>query len=1084
MAGLSAALNIAKNALLTFQTATQVVSHNIANVSNEAYCRQEPVETTYPASPSPVGPIGSGVKIERIMRYFDAFLEKNINLKRTDYGLYSAEETGLSILETLFNEVADESGLTQILQDFWMAWQNLSSYPENFSARTQVIETGKLITEVLKAKFRGLQDLETQIGLKLKTIVDRINALSSQIAQLNLQISAAETGGKSANDLRDQRDKLIGELSQLVSIQYFETKEGAYNIVLGKGFNLVELGRTWNLEVSGTNVYWVSNQGEKIPLTSEKVNSGELGGWLRLLEQLSDEFNYEYVSGDRAVFNNSGELISESDKFSDFGVTSDIFTFSGTDHFGNTISGSFTINTGDETVRDFLDEIERTFNYTVEAYIKDGRLFIEDKYRGSGELSFSIDSGPIDFGSFDNPDYQRRVTELNLAGRLKLFGEELIKAVNELHTQGVGLEFYEKELEGAYWASHGYIKELPYFLDLAKTDSNSKLTGFFYIWVKNPTGKITPVKVSLKGLSVDATLSDLSDRINSALSEAGFYTDSSHWNVMTLVRNGRLVFQAKDDYSFAFSNDTSGILLSTGINIFFVGSDPANFQVNELLVNKPEFIASGKMDVTAFRSKKPLFGIFKSSNPVNPAQTFDINKLYIKFYNDKGNNIPIFTDNPDSTKFFYVLKSGVDETTKLVDLGFNSGDTFTFSGSLSDGTSVSPTTITIDEFTTLEDVINQIRSAFDNKINISISNGLFVVEDGTEGSNPFTFNLKSSNSSTFEDIFGTLYKWAKNSDVGYYIEISVSAGGNSLSTIVNKLDRLPYLRVYLDSSNYLYFQLEPDQTTVYGFEIGENYSGSGNSFVVDLLENESMYIPAFRWDETNPPTIEITGFESFNFDSTLETDYLSFYLFDENGELLNVFRINLEDIDEDGNTNDDTIFNLLQKINSTKNAVYGLSARLDRSGKLIIETTGLYDTKTFIIQDELYDGSSYIQTNYNYGFINTLKGYALERGDNRTAQAIADSATVTREILNNSTLQDYYSSIVGEVGSATKSVKDTKSFLETLISQLKNVKESISGVSLDEEMANLIKYQQAFVASAKVLTTVEDMFEALIAAKR
>ncbi|MBO8143900.1 MAG: hypothetical protein H0Z16_04855, partial [Thermodesulfobacterium sp.] len=886
---------------------------------------------------------------------------------------------------------------------------------------------------------------------------------------------------------RDQRDKLVGELSQLASIQYFETKEGAYNIVLGKGFNLVELGRTWNLEVSGTDVYWVSNQGERIPLTSEKVSSGELGGWLRLLEQLSDEFNYEYVSGDKIVFNSSGELIGESDKFSDFGVTSGTFNFQGTDHFGNTISGSFTINTGDETIRDFLDEIEKTFNYTVKAYIKDGRLFIEDQYRGSGELSFSINSGPIDFGSFDNPDYQRRVTELNLAGRLKLFGEELIKAVNELHTQGVGLEFYEKELEGAYWVNQ-YIKELPYFLDLNKTSDGSELTGFFYIWVKDLTGKITPVKVSLKGLSVDATLSDLSDRINSALSEAGFYINSSNWNVMTLVRNGRLVFQAKDGYSFAFSNDTSGILLSTGINIFFVGSDPANFQVNELLVNKPELIASGKMDVTAFRSEEPLFGIFKSFNPVNPGQTFDISKLYIKFYNDKGDNIPIFTDNPDSIKFFHVLKSGVNETTKLVDLGFNSGDTLTFSGNLADGTNVS-SFITIDEFTTLEDVINQIRSAFDNKINISISNGLFVVEDGTEGSNPFTFSLTPSNTSTFDDIFGPLYKWAKNSNVGYYIEIPVLANVDSLSTIVNKLDRLPYLRAYLDSSNYLYFQLEPDQTTVYGFEIGEYFTGTDpndptQSFLA-YLQNQKMYIPAFRWDSATETRI-ITGFERFNLDSN-QKNYLSFYLFDENGNAIDVdittpqvvdpFRIDLDQII----SNDGTIFTLLQEINSTKNAIYGLSARLDRSGKLIIETTGLYDTKTFIIQDETYDGTDYTQTN---GFINTLKGYALERGDNRTAQAIADSATVTREVLNNSTLQDYYSSIVGEVGSATKSVKDTKSFLETLISQLKNVKESISGVSLDEEMANLIKYQQAFVASAKVLTTVEDMFEALIAAKR
>jgi flagellar hook-associated protein 1 FlgK len=968
MAGLTATLNILKNALLTFQTATQVVSHNIANVSNETYCRQKPIETTYPSSPSPAGPIGSGVKIEMIQRYFDAFLEKNINLKKTDYGLFSAEETGLTILETLFNEVADESGLINILQSFWTAWQNLSNYPENLSARTQITETGKLIVEALQAKFKGMQDLETQIGLKLKTIVERINALSSQIAELNLQISAMETGGKSANDLRDQRDKLVGELSQLVFIQYFETKEGAYNIVLGKGFNLVELGRTWKLEISGTDVYWVSTKGEKIPLTSKEVSSGELGGWLRLLEQLSDEFNYEYVSGNIAVYNLSGKLINESDKLSDLGLSGTVtFNVIGTDHFGNNISGSISYNLDanpDVTLKDLLNKIEELFNYTILAYIKDGRLFIEDKYRGSGELNFSI-TGPIIFGSFDDPTYQRRVVELNLAGRLKLFGEELIKTVNELHTQGVGLVFYEKELEGAYCVNQ-YIKELPYFLDLTKTSDGSQFTGFFYIWIKDPTGKITPVKVSLNGLSVDATLDELADRINSALKEAGFYTNSANWKISALVRKGRLVFQAQKDYSFGFSNDTSKILLATGINIFFVGSDPANFRVNELLVRKSELIASGKMDVSALKSEEPLFVLFESSNPINLSQTFNITKFYIRLYDQKGN---IITSPP-----------------------------------------------------------------------------LDLTEQGINWNN----NLKA-----------------------YEVDIS----SPSLQQILDKLNSLPFLRAYVNAEGKMVLTLEPNQTTVYGFEIGDNSSTDG---FVDLLNSEKMYIPAFRWDGTSETRI-ITGFERFNFDQT-KIDYLSFYLFDENGNLINnqPFRINLDQIISNGGT----IFTLLQKMNSTENAVYGLSARFDRSGKLIIETTGLYDTKTFIIQDELYDGTNYTQTPYNYGFINILKGYKLEGKDNRIAQAIADSATVTRKSLNYSTLQNYYSSIVGEVGSATKSVKDIKSFLETLLSQLKNMKESISGVSLDEEMANLIKYQQAFVASAKVLTIVEDMFEALLYAKR
>ncbi len=968
MAGLTAALNIAKNALLTFQTATQVISHNVANVSNEAYSRQKPIEITYPPSPSPAGPIGSGVKIEMIQRYFDAFLEKNINLKRTHYGLFSAEDTGLTILESFFNEVADESGFIKIMQTFWMAWQNLANYPENLSARTQIIETGKLIAETLKAKFEGLRDLENQIGLKLKTIIERINALSSEIADLNLQISAMETGGKQANDLRDLRDKLIGELSQLVNIQYFETKEGAYNVVLGKGFNLVELGRTWKLEISGTDVYWVSTKGEKIILTSKEVNSGELGGWLRLLEQLSDEFNYEYVSGNKVVYNIFGKIISESDSLINaFNLSvGDTFYFEGKDHFGREVSGSFSILTGNETVKDLLNAIEATFNYKVKAYLKDGRLFIEDEYRGPGELSFSFTASPINFGSFDSPDYQRRVTELNLAGRLKMFGEELIKAINELHTQGIGLDFYEKELEGTNQVSQ-YIKELPYFLDLAKTDDGSGLTGFFYIWIKDVNNKITPVRISLEGLSVNATLQDLIERINHTLEETGFYIDSSNWTIRAISRNGKLVFQAKEGYSFGFSNDTSGILLATGINIFFIGFDPANFKVNPILENKPQLISTGKMDLTSFRSEVSLFEIFKSKDSLDLSQPFDITNLYIRLYDDKGN---------------VILSAPVD---------------------LSD-------------------------------------QGIFWNE-----------NLKA-----------------------YVINFEISP---NLQEIIDKLNSLPFIRTYIDVDNHMVIRCEPNQTTVYGFEIGE--SGTGNSFV-DLLNSQEMYIPAFKWDG-NVETRIITGFERFKFDLSQE-NYLSFYLFDEKGSLLNnaPLRINLNTIISQGGN----IFNLLQQINATENVIYGISTRLDREGKLIIEVTGLYNTKTFIIQDELYNGNTYIQTKYNYGFINALKGYVLERGDNRIAQAIADSATITRKALNYSTLQDYYSSIVGEVGSATKSVKDNKSFLESLISQLKSIKESISGVSLDEEMANLIKYQQAFIACAKILTTVEDMFEALINAKK
>ncbi|MDW8094062.1 MAG: flagellar hook-associated protein FlgK [Caldimicrobium sp.] len=1296
MAGLSSALNIAKNALLNFQTATSVISHNVANVNNPAFSRQKAVETTYPPSPSPVGSFGAGSKIEKIIRYFDAFLERNINLKRMDLGLFSASESGLRILESLFNETQD-SGLSKILREFWSSWQNLSNYPENLSARTQVIETGKLIVEAFQAKFQGMKDLETQIGLKLKEIVDKINRLSSQIAELNLQVIARESGGRTANDLRDQRDRIVGELSQLAGLQYFETKEGAYNIVLGKGFNLVNVGYSWKLEISGTDVYWVGSQGERVPLTGKEVTNGELGGWLKLLEQLSDSYNYEYVSSTSALYL-GGRPLGERDTFQDLGISTGTIVFQGRDHFGREVQGNFTI-TGDKTLREFLNEIERAYSYTVRAYLKEGRLFIEDAFRGSGRLEFQILSAPpqLSWGTFDDPAYQRRVLELNLAGKLKLFGEELIKAVNELHTQGVGLEFFKGELEGAYQATR-YIKELPYFLELNRS-------GFFYIWVRNDKGQLNPVRVDLH-LHEDSTIEDLANQINRALSEAGYET-GSNYQIRVIVRGGKLVFQAKEGWAYAFSNDTSGILLSTGINLFFVGLDPAEFQVNPLLVRKPELIASGKMDVYALRSSEAFFGSFRSSHPLfNTDINFQIDRLYVRPVDERGE---VFPYPPLS------IYEGLT-TTNAID-----GDLIiTFKdaqGNPTGGPLIIRAGTSFKEFPEILNGEGGIRAYYERgilRLELVTSRApaeavFFEVNYNGTGLNPLV-------------MWNETLK-AYEIPIDYDDPNDPADTFDTLGDILRKLNHLPFFRAYLDESQRMVLRLEPNQSKVFGFEIGERYVGanplSSDSFVT-FLKEQNILVPSLRWqgakeisylsgleplvrptlylgkstiDPSTSTSYRVKFFDSqgnlvasslvapssnlegliTNFDSVsglraqmlgdnfyiwldrsevgapsganyfvieieedgnspyegtwnlirtqtgveaLKLGEISAYLFDEKGRALDTkesedgvidpFRIELY--------SGGSLFQVLRTINSVENAPFALSARLDREGKLIIETTGLYKTKSFVLEDTrpqpesnfdslplievkltkdylrynqrsnqyfylsdypvpspnlsfgsqtitltLYtpEGNSLTTSfsfnnptlnniltwlngldlngngildieasfdpwgrlkinlkdgNFQYfsmesdgqsqnfisfllaklsrkeraseGLIHRLKPYELKRGDNRIAQAIADSALETREALNLSNLENYYASITGEVGTATKAVNESKTFLQDLLRQLSAIKDSISGVSLDEEMANLIKYQQAFTATAKILSTVEDMFEALITAKR
>ena len=660
MAGLSSALNIAKNALLAFQTSVQVTSHNVANVDTEGYSRQKPVSTPYPPSPSPVGPMGSGVKIDRIKRYFDAFLEANLNLKRTELGFFTAEETGMRLVEAVFNEAGD-LGLATILNDFFSAWQTLSNRPEGLPERRLVVEKGKLLAENISEKFRALKDLKDNVGRKIKSLVETINRLAREISELNLQITAAESGRHQANDLRDQRDRLIAELSELVPIRYFENKDGAYNVILGRGFNLVDVDRYWKLELSGTEVYWLGHSGEKARLTSREVAGGEFGGWLRILEQISDEWNHEYVSSTKAVLRKDGNLLTEDTTFRELGLSvGDKFEFSGTDHFGNPISGAFKIESYSDlnrTVRDLLDEIERAYGFTVEVYLKDGRLFIQDGYRGGGELSFKFETSPLDFGHFDDPGLNYRVKELNLVGKLSLFAEELIRAINRLHSEGVGLEFFTGELEGVYHTAD-YLKNLPFFLDLNRN-------GSLFVWVKDPNGNITPVRVVFE-LPSDATLQDVADRINQSLRD--FYPDEP---VKAVVRNGRLVFQAREGWAFAFSNDTSGILASAGINVFFTGKDAGSIEVNELLSVHPEHVAAARLDREAWRSEEPVAGFYRSRLPITDPDSVIFNdpphRIYVRFFDAKGNRVLHETEDGFKVRELFVTVNPGDTLRDILD---------------------------------------------------------------------------------------------------------------------------------------------------------------------------------------------------------------------------------------------------------------------------------------------------------------------------------------------------------------------------------------------------------------------------------
>ena len=141
------------------------------------------------------------------------------------------------------------------------------------------------------------------------------------------------------------------------------------------------------------------------------------------------------------------------------------------------------------------------------------------------------------------------------------------------------------------------------------------------------------------------------------------------------------------------------------------------------------------------------------------------------------------------------------------------------------------------------------------------------------------------------------------------------------------------------------------------------------------------------------------------------------------------------------------------------------------------------DARTLSLNNDVRSNTARINT----GHINGAG--EMNEGDNTTAKAIAalQSASVaTRTVTEGTTRQtlgEYYSTLVAKAGSDTKTSKFNYEYQEALANDLKARQESVSGVNLDEEMTNLIKFQHAYTAAAKLITTAESMLEVLLGLK-
>jgi flagellar hook-associated protein 1 FlgK len=286
---LSSALEIGKNGLNIYRVAQEVTGENIANVNTPGYSRQRVLLESAPPTTHNGFPIGTGVQISAVERYYDGLLQQQLTNAQTTQGFDTAKSTVLQQIEPSFNEISSD-GIGTAISNYFSAWQDLTLNPGGASERQVVMTRGQILADNFHSVSKALNDSISVQNSSLVPLTDSINNTLSNIARLNSQIKTTELVSGNANETRDQRDQLIRDLSQKIGITFSENSDGTTDVnYADDGSSLVSgsVAGAFSLDKSNSNGnYAVMLSAAGGSLTTARPTSGELGATLALRDSI------------------------------------------------------------------------------------------------------------------------------------------------------------------------------------------------------------------------------------------------------------------------------------------------------------------------------------------------------------------------------------------------------------------------------------------------------------------------------------------------------------------------------------------------------------------------------------------------------------------------------------------------------------------------------------------------------------------------------------------------------------------------------------------------------------------------------
>lgn len=230
-------MGLGVKAMTSSYAALQTSGHNIANASVVGYSRQQVKLETSEAIWTSRGYFGRGVDVSSVTRLHDQFLTREAIGTQSIAAMDAARLQHLQQLENVFKP--GELGLGHASSELMSSLLDLSSRPADLAARQVVLARAGDLAGRFDEAASALDASQLRVSAELGAAVAQLNGLLSSVAQANRRIATMQGSGQAPNDLLDERDRTIAQISGLVKVTRLEAEDGSANLFTADGQRLV-----------------------------------------------------------------------------------------------------------------------------------------------------------------------------------------------------------------------------------------------------------------------------------------------------------------------------------------------------------------------------------------------------------------------------------------------------------------------------------------------------------------------------------------------------------------------------------------------------------------------------------------------------------------------------------------------------------------------------------------------------------------------------------------------------------------------------------------------------------------------------